>query len=395
MRKPRMILEGCEACYYVCNEIALDLEDFDSEDREQLETGIIEAGLFCRIEILAYAITQRGYAMLVRVPKPKHISDSAIKRSMLAYYKDNAITRKLLYLSPDSFSAPCRRIVESHRLKCYNLVEFGKMIANRSSRAYNAKHRRKGSVWRQRMTSRLVENTPEYMARAATFVHTRPVAKMIVQSIEDISVSSWFNACHGDETWQRKYMHLSLTTKWSEAESYMSSLFDDLENRINPPDFGRPDPKRIERYLNKNKQTIRKKQERARHYQDMFKELEQYKQKHGHFILPRGLDNHLELKKWLRNMASYYRRGKLKPEFLERFKTMGFPIHEGTPILSYGWETKFQLVKDHFEQEGTAVPHPDTYIRNWISQQRSLFKKGKLSKVKIEKLQSIGFPFKR
>ncbi len=102
-----------------------------------------------------------------------------------------------------------------------------------------------------------------------------------------------------------------------------------------------------------------------------------------------------KLGRWVDNQRKFYRKGKLSEEREQRLRELGFKfsLHEAA------WqELCGQLVK--FKQEFGHVNVPDPYSENqklvgWVKTQRNRYKQGKLSKERIQKLEGIGFVWRR
>ncbi len=85
MRQARIVLENREALYYLCNEIKLELPNLKAKDKALLEVTIFQTAEFCKIDILSYTIHNRGYAMLIRIPKPEPIEEEKLIASVKRY----------------------------------------------------------------------------------------------------------------------------------------------------------------------------------------------------------------------------------------------------------------------------------------------------------------------
>jgi len=126
----------------------------------------------------------------------------------------------------------------------------------------------------------------------------------------------------------------------------------------------------------------------------MFYALKAYKNDHGDFRLSRQSKRHKELALWIGVQRRAYTKGKLSADRTARLEALGF---EWDPRDSL-WERMFQILLTYKKEHGhCSVPAVYKSFRsfgNWVVNQRSFYKKGKLSTDRISKLDALGFEWK-
>ena len=133
-------------------------------------------------------------------------------------------------------------------------------------------------------------------------------------------------------------------------------------------------------------------------WNDKFKLLETFKEKHGHTCVPK---QEAELGWWVQQCRQLYNGNKLADDKRERLEAIGFVFDgaeakrvrdsfQGKP--SGGWDDKLKLLKEFKEQNGhTCVAQKHPTLGFWVKEQRMALNKGRLSNERRRKLDEIGF----
>ena len=120
-------------------------------------------------------------------------------------------------------------------------------------------------------------------------------------------------------------------------------------------------------------------------FENDFKKLLEYKQKNGHVNVP-TIGSTLGRK--VNRLRTYYRRGKLSTEKIERLSAIGFQF-----IVSdvKSWNERFEELKDFYEvNEHLNIKETENIgLLQWCYKQRK--QRNKLSSEQLEKLKSIDF----
>lgn len=132
-------------------------------------------------------------------------------------------------------------------------------------------------------------------------------------------------------------------------------------------------------------------------WDSMFALMMQYKARNGHCNVPaKHIENGKKLGAWLDKHKQDKRNGKLDPAMQETFEAAGVQWE----LLEAQWEQYYLLLLQFVEREG----HADVLQKHeeegqklgiWVSTQRSEYKKGKLSASRRERLERIGFIWRK
>ncbi|EDN70824.1 helicase domain protein [Beggiatoa sp. PS] len=126
-------------------------------------------------------------------------------------------------------------------------------------------------------------------------------------------------------------------------------------------------------------------------WEQMFKSLVQYKNKHRHCNVPNPNSENLQLGVWVNTQRLTKRKGELSEERVEQLNKIEF-VWE--PSQAY-WEKMFEALLEYKNIYGHCKV-PDKYsqiprLNSWVRTQRKLKKDGKLKPEYIERLNKIEF----
>ncbi|EAY23914.1 helicase associated domain-containing protein [Microscilla marina] len=143
-----------------------------------------------------------------------------------------------------------------------------------------------------------------------------------------------------------------------------------------------------------------------------YKELKEYKNKHGHFIIPQSDRSLKSLRMWFFGQRSRFKQGKLSSSRVELLDKLGVEWREEKhPRLEEGldldwggkstyirrqWMGKYRLLKDFKNTHGHFVIPGDKNkpLCDWLFSQRKKFKEGKLAQHFIDLLDDLGREWK-
>ncbi|KGF98901.1 hypothetical protein EU96_0210 [Prochlorococcus marinus str. MIT 9302] len=124
---------------------------------------------------------------------------------------------------------------------------------------------------------------------------------------------------------------------------------------------------------------------RAYQWNDSYEQIKEYFEKEGHSSVPR---KHGSLGIWCVNQRLYFKKGRLSKEKIALLEELNF---EWDPRANQ-WNSSYTQLKEYFEKEGhTSVPKNKGALFNWCHIQRQDYKKGKISKERIDLLEKLNF----
>ena len=129
-----------------------------------------------------------------------------------------------------------------------------------------------------------------------------------------------------------------------------------------------------------------------KNWNDKFEQLKLYKSKHGHCNVPRKNDKNQQLATWVKNQRTQFKQSKMSEERINMLNTIGFNWGVSN---DKSWNDKFEELKQYKSKHGDCNV-PASYdknhaLGNWVRGQRTQFKQSKISKERINMLNTIGF----
>ncbi len=129
-------------------------------------------------------------------------------------------------------------------------------------------------------------------------------------------------------------------------------------------------------------------------WENNFRRLVEYKKEHGDFMIPYRVKEYDSLYGWVNTQRGRFRESKLDHERINRLKAIGFSFNNK---LEEDWERNYLLLVEFKKEHGDLnIPHRKkeyALLAGWAHNQRSIHRKGKLEKSRVNKLKKIGFVF--
>ena len=123
----------------------------------------------------------------------------------------------------------------------------------------------------------------------------------------------------------------------------------------------------------------------------MFERLVKFEREHSHCNVPKKYEPDPQLGTWVSTQRGLNRRGKLSRERIDQLEKIGFAWNRD----EFFWEEMFErLVKFEREHSHCNVPakyEPDPQLGAWVSTQRGLTRRGKLSQKHVDRLHTLTF----
>lgn len=128
----------------------------------------------------------------------------------------------------------------------------------------------------------------------------------------------------------------------------------------------------------------------------MYIQLKDFKIKYKHTNVPRRFPENQKLANWCQMQKSNYKERMksgnvtiISDERIKLLEELGF-IWD---LDEFNWNENYKALKKYY-QETEDYYHKgniDKFLKSWTSRQRQAYRNNKLSKDRIEKLESIGF----
>ena len=118
-----------------------------------------------------------------------------------------------------------------------------------------------------------------------------------------------------------------------------------------------------------------------------------FKQRHGHCNVTNDLTENKQLARWVKNLRSRKRQGRLDPTEISKLDTMGFDWDPKKAAVMV-WRLRVSELRSYIQQHGNShVPinyERNPELGNWWRNIRSSRNSGKLAQTKEKELNSLG-----
>ncbi|PTX99090.1 transposase [Opitutus sp. ER46] len=205
----------------------LRLEEDGQEYLRQLVWRMAE---FTGIRIIAYAIMDNHYHVVVFVPHWEPLSDAELLRRHACLYPQPTklqvakLAEIKAQMPENGPKAVAWRAAIQRQMN--DISSFMKLIKERFAMRYNRQHERFGPVWCGRFKSVLVEDKPHLLQILGLYVDLNPVRAGIVEDPKDYRFCGYAEAVAGGKKAQEGIRFLVGGDTWEETHSaYRRLLF--------------------------------------------------------------------------------------------------------------------------------------------------------------------------
>ena len=177
---------------------------FDPSEKELFLRLLRECERFCRVRVLTFCIMSNHFHLLVEVPKrpdpdslPSPDEIVADLEQLSGFQFPEAARQRFAMLHDSGDAEGLARYLASFHARMYDVSAFMKLLKQRFTMGYNARHGRKGTLWEDRFKSVLVEGAGHALATMAAYIDLNPVRAGLVNDPKDYRWSGYGEAMAG------------------------------------------------------------------------------------------------------------------------------------------------------------------------------------------------------
>ncbi|MFT5474170.1 MAG: putative transposase, partial [Kiritimatiellia bacterium] len=159
MRTKRIKEQG-RAYYHVISRVVDRRFVFDDDEKERFRKIMRAVEAFTGVDVLTYANMDNHFHILLHVPDPKALSDDEVIERLRHLYTPvvvKSLAASLAGLRKGRATEQADAFMARYTNRMYDLSEFMKTLKQCVTQSYNARHKRKGTLWEERFKSLLVE----------------------------------------------------------------------------------------------------------------------------------------------------------------------------------------------------------------------------------------------
>lgn len=224
MRKGRIKVEG--AVYHCVSRTVGGQFLLDEAAKQRLVDLLFPLAKFCGVEVLTYCIMSNHFHLLVRIPSQPNLPDATLLARAEAFYgKDGllpSLARAEIHRS-GTLGANTRETLSS---RMGDVSAFMKEFKQRFSRWFNRHSGRFGTLWAERFSSTLIEDSTSALQTVASYIDLNPVRAGLVSDPKDYRFCGYSAALAGNSTVRQGLMSFLSGRSWnSAAAEYRLNLF--------------------------------------------------------------------------------------------------------------------------------------------------------------------------
>ena len=230
MRVPRIKEEG-EGFYHLMSRVVDRRRVLDDKEKERFRQLMHAAAVFSGVDVLTYSVLDNHFHILTHVPERQSVDDLEFARRLTALYGRNytsALCGEIAALRETGEDAAAECIKAPYLARMYDISAYMKTVKQRFTQSFNARHKRKGTLWEERFKSVLVEGSEGTLATMATYIDRNAVRAGIVSDPKDYRFCGYGEAVAGNCT-ARKGLgmvmcSLGAETRWSKSHAQYRRL---------------------------------------------------------------------------------------------------------------------------------------------------------------------------
>ncbi len=222
----RIKLAGESAVYHCISRIVGGQWLLDDLGKERLVGILGKLAEFCDVEVITYCIMSNHFHLLVRVPIRAELSDTDLLAKMVKFYGRKGILTILAQEGLQARGTIDRDIRESVVSRMGDVSAFMKELKQRFSRWYNKRMGRFGTLWAERFTSVVVEDSVAALRTVAAYIDLNPIRAGFVEDPKDYRFCGYAAALTGATAIRQGLMSFLESADWGKAAAkYRMLLF--------------------------------------------------------------------------------------------------------------------------------------------------------------------------
>ena len=203
MRTPRIKAAPDETGVYHCTSRIVGSQFLlDDACRSHLAQLVLRLAQFCGVQPITLNILDNHFHVLIRIRPPQPICGQELLQRLESFYgKEHSLCLLIRSYVEQDREVP-DFIMEPLLKRFSDVSNFMKELKQRFSRWYNLRHQRKGTLWAERFTCSLIEDSSELLKVTAGYIDLNAVRAGIVRDPKDYRDCGYSAALAGNEVYR-------------------------------------------------------------------------------------------------------------------------------------------------------------------------------------------------
>lgn len=226
MRLPRIKAAGTAGVYHCVSRIVGGQLLLGDLEKEKLTEILLRVATFCGVEVITYCMMSNHFHVLVRVPPPGELADQDLLERLADFYGRHGVLWTLAREALEKRGRIDADLRQQVLARLGDVSVFMKEFKQRFSRWYNRRHGRFGTLWAERFTSVLVEDSSQALRTVAAYIDLNPVRAGLASDPKDYRFCGYAAALAGDRSLRRGLLSCLEANDWDRAAAdYRLLLF--------------------------------------------------------------------------------------------------------------------------------------------------------------------------
>ena len=226
MRMARIKLAGESAVYHCISRIVGGQRLLDDLGKEKLVGILRKLAECCNVEVITYCIMSNHFHLLLRVPIRVELSDTELLAKIVKFYGTKGILTSLAQEGLKVRGKSDPDIRDSVVSRMGDVSAFMKELKQRFSRWYDKTMGRFGTLWAERFSSVVVEDSATALRTVAAYIDLNPIRAGLVKDPKDYRFCGYAAALTGATTIRQSLMSFLEPADWGKAAAeYRRLLF--------------------------------------------------------------------------------------------------------------------------------------------------------------------------
>ena len=224
MRKGRIKVEG--AVYHCVSRTVGGQFLLGAPEQRKLVDLLFPLARFCGVEVITYCMMSNHFHLLLRIPTQGQLSDQTLLQRAEAFYGRDGLLPSLAREDLRQSGSISNHLRQTLSSRMGDVSAFMKEFKQRFSRWFNRQSDRFGTLWAERFSSTLVEDSPQALQTVASYIDLNPVRAGLVSDPKDYPFCGYSAALAGQAEVRRGLMSILAGRSWnSAAAEYRQTLF--------------------------------------------------------------------------------------------------------------------------------------------------------------------------
>ncbi len=224
MRMTRIKIAGESAVYHCISRVVGGQMLLDDLGKQKLTELLGRLADFCGVEVITYCMMSNHFHLLLRVPVRVELSDAELLAKMVKFYGKKGILTVLAQeglklrgeIDADIRASVVRRMGD--------VSAFMQEFKQRFSRWYNRVTGRFGTLWAERFTSLVVEDSVTALRTVAAYIDLNPVRAGLVKDPKDFRFCGYAAALTGAKAIRQGLLSFLEPADWAKAAAEYRKL---------------------------------------------------------------------------------------------------------------------------------------------------------------------------